>query len=356
MKIENIDKNFKERQAGEGEKKVYKIPGNQFNLKGCYYDEKYGFIKMNADYAGKISEGVAWGTRCTAGARLLFSTDSDEMSITAELFKCEMTHMPLTGSAGFTLCECVGNKEIFVSNFCPAFGAEQTFTAHAKLGGGKMKNYILYFPLYSWVINLSVAFSCGSRVTAFEKYKKDLPVLYYGSSITQGGCASRPDTCYQARIGRETNVDFVIHGYSGNAKAEPAMCEFLKEFDCSVFVCDYDHNADSADYLEKTHLPLYKKFRENPAHKNVPIIFLTKPDGLRDDEGARRAEIIKSTYEYAFSSGDENVYFIDGRTFYPKNVSEHCAVDGVHPTDLGFYFMAKSLLKVIKSNNLLKLK
>lgn len=353
MKIENIDKNFKKQKATAGEEKVYNIPCSQFNLKGCYYDEDYGFIKMNPEYAEKISEGVAWGTRCTAGVRLLFSTDSDKMTLTAELFKCVMPHMPLTGSAGFTLCECVGSRERFVANFCPDFGEEQTFTAHAKLAGGKTRNYVLYFPLYSWVKKLSLAFSEKSVVKQFEKYKNVLPVLYYGSSITQGGCASRPDTCYQARIGRETCVDYCIHGYSGNAKAEPLVREFLKNFDCSLFVCDYDHNADTADYLEQTHLPLYKKFRETPAHKNVPIIFLTKPDGLRDGEGERRVKIVKATYEYALNSGDKNVYFIDGRTFYHKNLSDHCAVDGCHPTDLGFYFMAKSLLKVIKGNKLL---
>ena len=59
MKIENIDKNFKKQKATAGEEKVYNIPCAQFNLKGCYYDEDYGFIKMNPEYAEKISEGVA---------------------------------------------------------------------------------------------------------------------------------------------------------------------------------------------------------------------------------------------------------------------------------------------------------
>ena len=61
-----------------------------------------------------------------------------------------------------------------------------------------------------------------------------------------------------------------------------------------------------------------------------------------------RYEVIKATYDYAKMNGDENVYFIDGRSIYPKSIREHCAVDGCHPTDLGFYFFAKKVQKIIE--------
>ena len=62
----------------------------------------------------------------------------------------------------------------------------------------------------------------------------------------------------------------------------------------------------------------------------------------------QQVEIIHNTYEYALTAGDKKVFFIDGKTLYPKDLYEHCSVDGIHPTDLGFYFFAKRLYKVIK--------
>ena len=145
-----------------------------------------------------------------------------------------------------------------------------------------------------------------------------------------------------------TNRDYYILGFSGSAKAEEGMSDYLAEFDCSVFVCDYDYNAPSVEYLAQTHLPLYKKFRSLEKNKNIPIIFITKPDGFRKTEDSLRYEVIKAAYDYAKMNGDENVYFIDGRTIYPKSLREHCSVDGCHPTDLGFYFFAKKVYKIIE--------
>ena len=83
----------------------------------------------------------------------------------------------------------------------------------------------------------------GAAVQGGRAYRKGGPVLYYGSSITQGGCASRPDNCYPAYISQWTNTDYINLGFSGNGKAEPAMVEYLASLPCRAFVCDYDHNA-----------------------------------------------------------------------------------------------------------------
>ena len=79
----------------------------------------------------------------------------------------------------------------------------------------------------------------------------------------------------------------------------------------------------------------------------MPVIFLSKPDGLRGDDGEQRFNIIKKTYDDAVSRG-EPVAMIDGRKIYPDDAYSHCAVDGCHPNDLGFYFMAKAIYKAIK--------
>jgi hypothetical protein len=349
MDITKIDKNFKAESVTEQDGRVFHLPCAPFAMHGGWYEKDYGFLKMPVETAQEISAGVAWGSRCTAGVRLLFSTDSSFVKITARLLdKCVMTHMPITGSASFSLVQVTDDEEKLVGLFRPAIDTEPTFTAQCTLQGQSMRNYILYFPLYSGVEDLIIELESGCKVQAYEKYKPVAPVLYYGSSITQGGCASRGDNCYQALVGEWLNADYLILGFSGGAKAEPKMIEYLAGVDCSVFVCDYDHNAPSVEHLQNTHLKVYQAFRANPKHKNTPILFLSKPDGHRDDMGEERFKIIKSTYQYAKANGDNNVYLLDGREFYPKRIREHCAVDGCHPNDLGFYFMAEKVYAVLK--------
>lgn len=351
--IAEIDKNFKMNELKDFNSSIYKIPNEHFSLYGCYYDEEYGFIKMAPQIAGSISEGVLRGSRCTDGVRLLFSTNSKMIEITVNYFsKCLMHHMPLIASAGFTLCEVREGKEFFVGNFIPPTNNNEFFVSQLQLLGGQMRDYILYFPLYSGVESLDIRLEEGSKVEKYEKYCSNKPILYYGSSITQGGCASRVDNCYQAYVSQWTNTDYYILGFSGNAKGEREMAETIRDINCCVFVCDYDHNAPTVDHLRDTHLPLYKTFREKEANKKIPIIFISRPNDFYSQETKERFEIINQTYLYAKSIGDNNVSLIDGREIYPIELREHCSVDGTHPNDLGFYYIAKRIYDIMLGNNL----
>ena len=122
------------------------------------------------------------------------------------------------------------------------------------------------------------------------------------------------------------------------------MCEYLSGIDCSAFVCDYDHNAPDSVYLEKTHYALYETFRKK--QPETPVVFISKPDIEHDTDRKVRRGIIKKTYLRAIAEGDENVYFIDGGTFFGKDRNA-CTVDGCHPNDLGFIRMANKIGAVL---------
>ncbi len=350
MDITKIDKNFIQTQVTQESGSIFILPCKPFNLYGGWFEEGKGFLKMPTQIAEQISPGVAWGSRCTAGMRILFSTDAKFIKLSAKLYaKCLMNHMALVGSAGFTLCEDVNGKEKFAGNFVPSLDvSEADMVAQVNLNGDKMRNYILYLPLYSGVQNLTLEFNEGATIGEYNKYMDKDPILYYGSSITQGGCASKPNNCYQAYVSEWLKVDQLILGFSGSARAEDKMIEYLAGVDCSVFVCDYDHNAPTVEHLQNTHEKLFKAFRANPKHANTPVVFVSMPDGYKPF-GDVRFEIIKKTYQNALNAGDKNVYLIDGREFYPKEILEHCSVDSCHPTDLGFYFMAKKIYEVLKT-------
>ena len=353
MDITRLDENFKINETAiiDG-KKVYKLPCKDISLYGTTYDQKLGwFQRIPHQIAKQITYNIEVLSSTTAGARAKFTTDSKEITLSVKYkYLAKMSHMPFTGSSGFVLLEETENGHNYIASFMPNYEKETGFTVTAKLPGEKMREYVLFFPMYNdYITEVTLAFDGDATVKEGRKYRFDLPVLYYGSSITQGGCCSRPDNSYQAYISKWNDADFINLGFSGGAKGEDIMIEYLSSVKSKVFVCDYDHNAPNPEHLEKTHYKLYKAYRDkNP---DTPIIFMTRPNGPfkpeRNSDVSKRKRVVKNTYLKARAEGDENVYFIDGKNLFGKNDRENCTVDGCHPNDLGFYKMAQALNKVI---------
>ena len=342
MKLEQIDKNFAnqdvEVQAGEA---VYTIPHRCFSLYGVFYDtENAYFTRVPNAVASATSPNVAHLARNTAGGRLCFQTDATFLRLTVTYpGLCNMRHMPLTGSSGFSLFEDTPQGEKIVGILAPEAHEKQGFSNIVKLKGG-LRNYVLYFPLYNDVKELKISLDEHATVHPYAPYQNVFPIVYYGSSITQGGCASRPDQSYQSLICKKNRIDYINLGFSGSACGELPMVEYFSNLPCSLFVCDYDHNAPTCAHLEETHYPLYQHFRQcNP---DTPILFVTRPDyKTADDE--KRLEIVYNTYQNAKSSGDENVYFLSGKTFFEGGQVCDYTVDNVHPTSQGFALMAEKI-------------
>jgi hypothetical protein len=323
----------------------YPIPYDSFDLYGIFYDEKEGcFARMDIAVANEVNDGVRYLCKHTAGGRLRFATDSNifKLSVTYN-YLWVMSHMPILGSSGFVLFEETDKGERFVANFMPEWKDEKGFSGEAKLSGEGMRSYTLYFPLYNDIQTMTISLEEGAKVEKGKAHRDILPILYYGSSITQGGCAGRPDTSYQGLIYKKNNIDYINLGFSGNGKAEDNMVDYLASLDCSLFVCDYDHNAPSVEYLRDTHYRLYERYRK--VRPNVPILFISKPDVQLDERGEERLRIIKSTYLKAKRQGDNNVYFLSGKRFYGKGNAWDYAIEGCHPTDRGFARMAEEIYK-----------
>ena len=116
----------------------------------------------------------------------------------------------------------------------------------------------------------------------------------------------------------------------------------------SAFVSDYDHNAESTEHLTKTHKKVYEGIRT--AHPDIPYIIMSRPDFHRmlplfggNKQSVERREVIMNTLHYAYQHGDTNVYFIDGESLFRQPWGDSATVDGCHPNDLGFYFMAQAV-------------
>ena len=209
-----------------------------------------------------------------------------------------------------------------------------------------MTDWTLCLPLYGAASSIEIGLAPGAGLEPPTPHAIARPVLFYGSSITQGGCASRPGNAYSTMLCRALDAPQINLGFSGSGRGEPAVAEAMAGLDLAAFVMDYDHNAPNVQHLEKTHEAFFKIIRgRNP---DLPIILVSKCDfwGTADDR--ERREVIRMTFDRAVQAGDRRVWFVDGETLFGTEDREACTVDRCHPNDLGFYRMYRTLLPVLE--------
>lgn len=306
------------------------------------------YKRIPTEIAEKTSEGVLSLHTNTAGIRIRFRTNSPYLAIHAEWDEqTKWAQMAVTGVSGFDLYSYnpVSQKQLFIATLCGPFEAPKGFDGLCELSG-EMKDYILNFPLYNDVSKLYVGVQENSVFEEPATYSNELPVVFYGSSITQGGCASRPGSSYESILSRRLNMDYINLGFAGNAKAEDILVDYMSGLKMSVFVADYDHNSPSLEHYKSTHYRMYQKIRErNP---QLPYIMLTKPDYRFDRQNDLRRAVAMESFCKAIASGDKNVYFVDGASIFRDEEFDCCTADGCHPTDLGFSRFASALLPTLK--------
>lgn len=343
--IESIDGNFKvETNIEKNDICFCSVLQDPFSLHGLHYKNGQ-FCRMPEEIAQKVNPGVHFLYSNTSGGRVRFQTNSQYIAISAKMKNVgKMPHFALTGSAGFDMYIGKNENSKFISTFCPPFDITDGYESIFEFQNCEMREITINFPLYSDVCELYIGLQKSAFIDAATPYKTQKPVIFYGSSITQGSCASRPGNAYPAILSRWYDFDFVNLGFSGNAKGEAIMAEYIAGLDMSIFVLDYDHNAPTSEYLLNTHFNMYQTVRK--AHPGIPIVMMTKVSMDRiSDNSSKRREIIFKTYRDAKDNGDNNIYFWNGSKEFAPYV-DYGTVEGCHPNDCGFYVMAESLRKV----------
>lgn len=347
-RVEDLDKNLKVETTLTKEDLIfYDCLDEPFEINGVMLPIAEGepFRRMPQEIADQTSEGVANLNLCTAGGRVRFKTDSPYVAIHVELGNVgKMPHFPFTGSIGLDLYERRDEKELYIKTFVPPVDIKDRYESIIEFAEMRERELTINMPLYSGVRKLYIGLAKDAQIRKCRAYTHSVPVVYYGSSITQGGCASRPGNSYQSMISRRLDCDYVNLGFSGNAKGEPVMREYLSSLSMSVFVMDYDHNAPSVEHLQETHQPLYEAVRK--AQPNLPIVMVSMPASNNWEGTQKRFRVIEKTYEQAKAQGDENVYLIDGRKMV-EGMEDSWSVDDCHPNDLGFFGMANAIGAVL---------
>ena len=285
---------------------------------------------------------------CTQGANIRFITDAETVTVSAKLRAAVlgMQHFCNRGVYGFDLYVGSGTDRHYV-------GKQMQFMVNTpehmedtlELGPG-LKEVMLNFPLYGGVEQISFGFSKGDKVAAPTKRQYG-DIAFYGSSITQGGCVSRPSNAYTNIVCRALDANCKGFGFSGSAMGETEVAEYIASQKLAAFVMDYDYNAITVDDLKNTHYNFYKVIRDK--QPDLPIIFVTHPiySDPTEDDFARFA-VVKDTYFKAISEGDRRVWFVDSMDFFSPQMRDLYAVDNLHPNDLGQLSMAEVIYPVVK--------
>ena len=325
--------------------KEYSYRQSPMELHGVPFFDKFGRLERLPDWLRQQLPNLDFlGRRCP-GARVCFRTNSRHV-------KVKVVYETLSPDIGMSLYSCqsayvyIGErtKARYAGLVFPKEGYNSRFAERTFEKSGEVEDVTIWLPRNEVIAEVTIGLDDDARLLPPTPYRYPIPVLYYGSSITEGGCSSKISTGYNSLISRWLDVDFYNFGFSGNAKGEPVMADYINSIEKSILVLDYDHNAPTVEYLQNTHEAFFKRIRE--ASRELPVVMVTMPDFGADDTDRRR-EVIRTTYENAMAAGDKNVYFVDGGEFFPQELVSACSNDNVHPNDLGFYFMAKKIAPVI---------
>ena len=300
------------------------------------------------------NRGLPSLARMTAGGRLRFVTDSDYISIKAALpLYLPMSHMSITGSHGFS----VYVNGIHKNRYSPVFQDftealrkgenEKVFFAERKRVGTvrEYKTVEIYFPLYGGVSELFIGIEPGTTIRKAAPYKNTKPLLFYGSSITQGACVSRPGNDYISILARKLDSDYINLGFSGNGNAEDAMIDHIASIDASLYAFDYNMYAHCKDRVLPPHFSIYERIR---AKRPDALILLMDKPGCDYSPYPEREAIIRATYEKAIALGDKRVCYIPAKDLLGNSERDCCMVDTNHPNDLGAMRIADAIYSVLK--------
>ena len=317
--------------------KVYGIP---------FFDKTKRLARLPDELMEKLPNLDFLGRR-VPGGRVCFRTNSPRFTV-------KLVFKTLSVDIGMAIYSCqsvsvfVGEKTSsrFLGIACPRdYNTKEIYGTFNK--SDKMEDVTILLPRNEIIDTVDIEIEDGAEMEAPTPYKHEKPILYYGSSITEGGISCNMANAYNAIISRHLDTDYINLGFSGNAKGELEMADYINTIDFSIFVYDYDHNAPTVEYLWKTHEPFFKRIREK--HPDTPVVMMTRPCAVYGEDERARREAVLNTYNNAMAAGDENVYFIDGETFFGSCPDkELCLIDTVHPNDYGFHLMAQKIEPVIK--------
>lgn len=307
------------------------------------------FDRLPASAEGRVTPAVWSLSRDSAGMMARFKTDSTSIHVHYKVTKEKLgiAHMPATGVSGVDLyARDTDGKWKWVQVTKPAHQEIKAEIIQGLAPG--LREYAVFLPLYNGTEFLRIGVPKGAKFEGLAPREK--PVVFYGTSITHGACASRPGMVHTAILGRWLDMPVANLGFSGNGRMDKEVGDYLVQVDAAAYVIDCLPNMLPAQVTQKC-VPLIQQLRA--AKPETPIILVedrrftndwitpAKHKFHTDNHAALRA-----AYESLVAAGVKNLHYIKGDTLYGDDTEG--ATDASHASDLGFMRQAEAFLPVLR--------
>lgn len=311
-----------------------------------YYD------RFPAEAEGKVPPNVWSLSRDSAGMMGRFKSNASAVHVRYTLLRSNtaMSHMPATGVSGIDLyARDARGKWRWVNVTKPV--DKQVNQAGALSEGMTVepREYAFYLPLYNGVDKVELGVNEGATFEGLAPRPR--PIIFYGTSITHGACASRPGMCHPAILGRRFDRPTMNLGFSGNGKMDASVGELLGKVDAAVYIIDCLPNMDAKLVTERC-IPLVKQLRA--ARPDTPIVLVEDRRNTNSWLHADRAKhhdanhaALKEAYAALQGEGVKKLHYIEGDHLLGEDGDG--ATDGSHPNDLGFVRQADVMEPVIRT-------
>ncbi len=345
--IQDIDSNFQTNRGVIGPDGLSWVDANTLTVEGFGWpDESEPYSRFPNRSEGLLREEMWRLSRFSAGMVVRFLTDAASLAVRWSLLKpvLAMAHMPAAGVSGVDLY--IRDPQSGRIRWAGAARPETTRQNYAMLLENQprqMREYFLYLPLYNGVTQLELGTDPQAAITpALPREGK--PLCFYGASILQGACASRSGMSLTALLGRQLERAVWNFGFSGNSHAEPEVAHLLAELDPALTVIGPAPSLKEEFALSRLET-FFGILRQ--AHPQTPVVFVS--NAVYQDawtsplrfEPTQRANAAMQAVFHKLQSQHADVHFIDGTIMLGDD--GEAAVDGTHPTDVGFLRMAQAL-------------
>ena len=313
------------------------------------------YDRLPASYKGIVREAVWNLSKSSSGLSIRFLTNSPIIRVKWEVLNdFQMNHMPETGIKGVDLYFKNNGSWQYLSTGRPQ-GMVNEYTLVENMTTEE-REYKVYLPLYDGIKNIEIGIEAGSviRLPDIDDRK---PIVFYGTSITQGGCASRPGMAHTNIISRKLDVNVLNFGFSGNGRMEEPIAELISEADAELYVIECMHNMISPENITERTIPLVDIIREKNPHTPILLVDQSKAtfSALNTqvmEESVSMNHALKVEYQKMIDKGYKHLYYVE--TLHALGSDQEGTVDGVHYTDLGFMRYADFLIAKFKELNLIK--
>ncbi|WP_281543239.1 SGNH/GDSL hydrolase family protein [Maribacter aestuarii] len=292
-------------------------------------------------------------SKASAGMSIRFFSNSTSISVKWTLLNNNtMNHMAETGIKGLDLYFKNNGNWQYLNTARPTDMDNESMLINTMTD--EMREYKMYLPLYDGVVHLEVGIDRNSVIKKPTK-NNDSSIVFYGTSITQGGCASRPGMAHTNIISRKLNMDCINYGFSGNGRMEQPINELISELNPAFYVIECLPNMNPEQITDRA-IPLVKTIREK--HPETAIVFV---ENFKYEQSALskhwsnmvkdRNTSLKTEYTKMMDGGFEHIFYIDSNN--ATGDDHEGSVDGVHFTDLGFMRYADFLMAKFKEFGLI---